>query len=649
MKKAVVFDFDGVIVETEALQLRSYNALLSEFGREPISEQTFASEYVGLSTRTILAMLRDAHGIAESVDDLETRKSDLYLQAATNAPLEPRPGLVALLEELHSMDWELAIASSSSSATIETLLLKLGLRLYFARIFSAEEVERGKPWPDIYQHAVRELGADANRVVAVEDSPTGLESATEAGIPCIVVPSQFTSEMTFPRSALMVPSLKDVSHRYVASLINLRIDYVPKSATGYSRALHHAISEASQDRQDRLTVRRPKRDDSFPAQLAVLQSIESDPPDAVIIVPAVGHKELCDRLHKLQEAGVTVVTVDFTFEQSASGPDFQNWYAVTTDFREGGRLAAQKLLEVIGRKGSVAMLSGPRGHQPADERRIGFIEAIVDHAPDVRLNRVIYTNWHRQEGYAAAAALIQGDVELQGIFCANDNLAIGVADAYTNLRSASRSTAPYPAIIGFDGVEEVHDYLVDGRIVGSVDVDIPLQGLAAWQFAVDVDGSSGRTRRKAVTVAPHILSKGEVLRRRGRVVCFISYSHTEEVLVERIEAALRRAGFSVTRDRRDIFGGEQFTSRWRAQIRDSDVVIAIVSSSAEESPYVQDELRRAAHEEAAGRLRIVPVLTANMPLPDIIGDHHYVDIRDDGDFADGCDRLITAILASQSK
>ena len=154
MTKAVVFDFDGVIAETESLQLEAYNILLKQFNAPPLPETTFIREYVGLPSLKIVEHLSSKFDISKSAEELVSLKESLYEELLLKTSLKTRSGLVELLEQLKINGWHLAIASSSPTATLNKLLVTLNVDKYFWPVLSSDSVNQGKPAPDIYELAV---------------------------------------------------------------------------------------------------------------------------------------------------------------------------------------------------------------------------------------------------------------------------------------------------------------------------------------------------------------------------------------------------------------------------------------------------------------------------------------------------------------
>jgi HAD superfamily hydrolase (TIGR01509 family) len=186
MPDAVVFDLDGVIVDSESAWVEAKRELVDRAGGTWKPEATRAM--LGMSSPEWSRYLRDELGVAMAVEEIN---------AAVVATLERRyrealpliPGAVDAVRRIAAR-WPLGLASSSNREIIDLVLAETGLTEAFAVTVSSEEVARGKPAPDVYVEATRRLGADPGRCVAIEDSSNGLRSAAAAGQAVVAIPNR---------------------------------------------------------------------------------------------------------------------------------------------------------------------------------------------------------------------------------------------------------------------------------------------------------------------------------------------------------------------------------------------------------------------------------------------------------------------------
>jgi HAD superfamily hydrolase (TIGR01509 family) len=174
----LLFDLDGTLVDTDALHLRAYQALLARFGRG-IDLAEFRTRIMGFANADIAAAYfpeLDAAGQAA----ISAEKESLF--RASLRALTPTPGLLALLDRAEAAGWAMAVVTNAPRANAEAMLGGLGLAGRFAHIVIGDELDHGKPHPLPYLTGLRLSGGDARRALAFEDSPSGVRSAMAAGI-----------------------------------------------------------------------------------------------------------------------------------------------------------------------------------------------------------------------------------------------------------------------------------------------------------------------------------------------------------------------------------------------------------------------------------------------------------------------------------
>ena len=185
MIDAVVFDMDGVLVDSEHLWDEVREQLARERGGTYGPEQQRAM--MGMSSPEWSAYMHEAVGLPDSPEEITALVlAGMRERYAGDPPL--LPGAVAAVERL-AAEWPLAIASSSNRELIDAVLEHTPLGGLFGETVSSEEVARGKPSPDVYLEAARRLGVDAVRCGAVEDSHNGIRSAKAAGMRVVAVPN----------------------------------------------------------------------------------------------------------------------------------------------------------------------------------------------------------------------------------------------------------------------------------------------------------------------------------------------------------------------------------------------------------------------------------------------------------------------------
>jgi beta-phosphoglucomutase family hydrolase len=215
---AVLFDFDGVVIDSHEAHGRSWFALAEELGKE-LSHETFVSTF-GQRNESILPFLGWAkEGDRERIQLLGDRKEGLYREILRAEGIEPLAGVVALLEDLKANGIPCAIGTSTPLANVECVLEITGLAGYFQDIAASEDVSRGKPDPEVFLKAAGKLGADPASCVVIEDAQVGLRAAKAGGMKAVGVTTTHPAASLAPENPdRIVESLEEVSVSWLREL-----------------------------------------------------------------------------------------------------------------------------------------------------------------------------------------------------------------------------------------------------------------------------------------------------------------------------------------------------------------------------------------------------------------------------------------------
>jgi HAD superfamily hydrolase (TIGR01509 family) len=181
--RAVIFDMDGVMVDSEPIYFESNRSVFAKLGFT-VSRDDYA-QFVGLDAGRMWARLKALHDLPHPIPDLVGLEADGMVAGLQAAGLEPMPGLLTLIEALRSRGRRLAVASSSNRRVIQTVLAKLRLENAFDPVVSGEDVQHGKPAPDIFVLASTLLEIPPAECLVIEDSANGVRAAKSAGMRCI--------------------------------------------------------------------------------------------------------------------------------------------------------------------------------------------------------------------------------------------------------------------------------------------------------------------------------------------------------------------------------------------------------------------------------------------------------------------------------
>jgi beta-phosphoglucomutase len=216
MIQAIVFDFDGVLADSEPLHLRAYQDVLAPLGIV-LTRDDYYSTYLGYNDAGVFARLGSAHGVEMGegrIAALIEEKSAVFdaLLASTDVLY---PGAAALVDRLGAA-FPLGIASGALKHEIRTILRGAGLEDRFRFIVASGDTPRSKPSPDPYLRAAELHGLPAGQCLAIEDSHWGIESARAAGLRCIAVPHTYPATELGAADAV-VPNLEAITPALIAS------------------------------------------------------------------------------------------------------------------------------------------------------------------------------------------------------------------------------------------------------------------------------------------------------------------------------------------------------------------------------------------------------------------------------------------------
>ena len=191
--EAVIFDMDGVLVDSEPHHVAIEKKLFQKMGL-PVSEKEHAG-YMGTATDAMWEKVKQNHDADFDVDEMvQLNYEECNRHFSSLEKLEPMPGLRKVLKILHGKNIPMAVASSSGLETIEIILEKTGLRTYFQEVVSSTMVNNSKPAPDIFLHAANRLKAVPENCMVIEDSSNGVKAAKNAGMFCVAYSGAETSQ-----------------------------------------------------------------------------------------------------------------------------------------------------------------------------------------------------------------------------------------------------------------------------------------------------------------------------------------------------------------------------------------------------------------------------------------------------------------------
>lgn len=213
--KAVIFDMDGVIIDSEPIHFIVEQKMFDNLGLRITEEEQHS--YVGVPMKDMWRLIRTRHSLTHSEEQLlASHKEQLIAHFLTAEPFEAMEGLRELLGEIKGRGLKVAVASSSPRQLIETVLARLRLTLMFDVIVSGEEVKQGKPSPDIFMRAASLLQVTASECIVIEDSCNGVRAAKSAGMECIGFYNQNSGNQDISGADRIIRHFSEITGGYLA-------------------------------------------------------------------------------------------------------------------------------------------------------------------------------------------------------------------------------------------------------------------------------------------------------------------------------------------------------------------------------------------------------------------------------------------------
>lgn len=218
MIRALIFDFDGLILETEGPSYKSWEEVYQSFGLAlPFSTW---STIIGTTQGEFDPLLELQRQVQARVDWEAVESQRLVREKALIETQSVLPGVEQYLQDARRLGLKTGLASSSSCKWVVGHLTRLGLENYFDYICASDDVQRTKPDPELYLSVLRGLDIRAEEAIALEDSPIGIQAAKQAGIFCVAVPNPLTSQLVLSQADLQLSSLAEMPLDQLLNKVN---------------------------------------------------------------------------------------------------------------------------------------------------------------------------------------------------------------------------------------------------------------------------------------------------------------------------------------------------------------------------------------------------------------------------------------------
>ncbi|MBI3246428.1 MAG: HAD family phosphatase [Deltaproteobacteria bacterium] len=212
----VIFDLDGVLIDSEGLYYRAYSDVLRPYG-VTVTREEYEDHWIaqGNGPEYIAAK----HNLPILPDEMRQLRSPIYLHL-----LETEVTLMPYVHEALSrlvLHCALTVATNSYREHLEAVLRKFELDRFFPMTVARQDYQKAKPEPDAFLTAARKLGLPPDRCVVIEDTYKGVTAAVSAGIRCIAVPNDYTRRNDFSQASLVLPSLRELTVEVVRDLLQM--------------------------------------------------------------------------------------------------------------------------------------------------------------------------------------------------------------------------------------------------------------------------------------------------------------------------------------------------------------------------------------------------------------------------------------------
>ncbi len=208
--QAIIFDLDGLMVDSEPLARDAWRRFLASQGHT-LTEDSF-SAMLGLRLMDSAKYIKERYQLAQTIEEIAERRLELFL-ASLPGNLQPMPGLEELLRAVDVRGLRRAVATSSPGIYAPVALREIGAAEGFETIITGDMVAHGKPAPDIYLAAAAALDLPPAACMALEDSPNGVKAAKAAGMRCVAVPDELSTDLDLDGADTIFPSLAVVAER----------------------------------------------------------------------------------------------------------------------------------------------------------------------------------------------------------------------------------------------------------------------------------------------------------------------------------------------------------------------------------------------------------------------------------------------------
>lgn len=218
MLKAVLFDMDGVIIDSEPLHHKAYHGMFKEIGIS-VSDQLYES-FTGQATLHICKQLVSTFKLKQAPQELVAIKRRIFKDLFFNDPeLDLIDGVLELIKDYHKNELTLVLASSASMTTINNVFTRFHLGQYFKAKLSGADLKASKPHPEIFIKAAEASGFEKSECMVIEDSTNGVKAAHAAGIYCVGFKSPHSKNQDYTLANKVITSFEEIAYNKICKLL----------------------------------------------------------------------------------------------------------------------------------------------------------------------------------------------------------------------------------------------------------------------------------------------------------------------------------------------------------------------------------------------------------------------------------------------
>jgi HAD superfamily hydrolase (TIGR01509 family) len=210
MTKAIIFDMDGVLIDSEPIRLEHVLGILKNLGVTMSNEEYI--KFIGTTSHYLWGTIKDRYSLSNEVEELISIDRNEYFKYISSSATVKTPinGIPELVKSLYENNYKMAVASSSPISVIEIIAESTNLKGYFNELVTGDYVKRSKPEPDIFLYAAEKLGVLPEECVVIEDSCNGVRAAKKAGMKCIAYRNFNSGNQDLSKADIIINSFYDL-------------------------------------------------------------------------------------------------------------------------------------------------------------------------------------------------------------------------------------------------------------------------------------------------------------------------------------------------------------------------------------------------------------------------------------------------------